>query len=378
MVRKSFFGNPAVRALTIAAFGIGSIAISGTFALAQTPGFYESDSPDVMVDLSVIDGGSDRASAGMGALAPAPGVAGRLLVPGAQPPASQLYVKPSAGAAAAPAPEKGRVALTPPAKGPGMPPADAPASMLNVPAKKSQPAAAPAAAKPETAKPEAAKRVASAPAEPKTPPAPKVATPAPAKPAVTASAAPPPPAIRKPEAAGTVPAKPAAAVPPPPAVEKPAAEKPTVAQSSQSPVMAVPVPPPAPPGAPQATAPQAEPPKQVASLPKADVAVQPGKSLQVVFEASGSKLTDQARTELKGLLQGILDKPDLRLQLLAYAGGESLSSSKARRLSLSRALAVRSYLIENGLRSTRIDVRALGNKTTEEPNNRVDVNVVER
>ena len=58
--------------------------------------------------------------------------------------------------------------------------------------------------------------------------------------------------------------------------------------------------------------------------------------------------------------------------------GESLSSGKARRLSLSRALSVRSFLIENGVRSTRIDVRALGNKTAEEPSNRVDVTVAER
>lgn len=49
-----------------------------------------------------------------------------------------------------------------------------------------------------------------------------------------------------------------------------------------------------------------------------------------------------------------------RLQLKAYAEGTGSDTSKARRLSLSRALAVRSFLIENGLRSTRIDVRALG------------------
>ena len=42
------------------------------------------------------------------------------------------------------------------------------------------------------------------------------------------------------------------------------------------------------------------------------------------------------------------------------------------------ALAIRSFLIENGVRSTRIDVRALGNKTSEEPLNRVDLNVSER
>ena len=56
-----------------------------------------------------------------------------------------------------------------------------------------------------------------------------------------------------------------------------------------------------------------------------------------------------------------------RLQLLAYAAGAENESSKARRLSLSRALAVRSYLIAEGVRSTRIDVRALGNKTEAEP-----------
>ena len=66
------------------------------------------------------------------------------------------------------------------------------------------------------------------------------------------------------------------------------------------------------------------------------------------------------------------------MQLMAYAGGDGLSASKARRISLSRALAVRSYLIESGVRSTRIDVRALGNKTSTAPVNRVDVMVVER
>jgi outer membrane protein OmpA-like peptidoglycan-associated protein len=47
-------------------------------------------------------------------------------------------------------------------------------------------------------------------------------------------------------------------------------------------------------------------------------------------------------------------------------------------LSLSRALSVRSYLTEVGVRGNRIDVRALGNKVSDEPMNRVDVVVVER
>jgi outer membrane protein OmpA-like peptidoglycan-associated protein len=49
-----------------------------------------------------------------------------------------------------------------------------------------------------------------------------------------------------------------------------------------------------------------------------------------------------------------------RLQVVAYAASQGNNSSAARRLSLSRALAVRSYLIDKGIRSTRIDVRAMG------------------
>ena len=64
------------------------------------------------------------------------------------------------------------------------------------------------------------------------------------------------------------------------------------------------------------------------------------------------------------------------MQLLAYAGEPNLTASKARRLSLSRALAVRSYLIKKGVRSTRIDVRALGNKTNLGAPNRVELKII--
>jgi outer membrane protein OmpA-like peptidoglycan-associated protein len=137
----------------------------------------------------------------------------------------------------------------------------------------------------------------------------------------------------------------------------------------------------APPPAPKAVAAI---PKKAPATPKPAVTstiapLVPGKqALQVVFGESASKLPNAAKPNLKTLADRLTKQPNLRLQLLAYAGGSSLPSSKARRLSLSRALAVRSFLIENGVRSTRIDVRALGNKTTEEPLHRVDMNVAER
>ncbi len=68
----------------------------------------------------------------------------------------------------------------------------------------------------------------------------------------------------------------------------------------------------------------------------------------------------------------------LRVQLLAYASAQSGSVSQARRLSLSRALAARSSLIDKGVKSTRIDVRALGNKSESGPADRIDIIVTRR
>jgi len=118
--------------------------------------------------------------------------------------------------------------------------------------------------------------------------------------------------------------------------------------------------------------------KQQASLPQATAQAETGKKLRVSFSQDQTKLPANAKQPLIALATSLKGTVNQRLQLMAYAGGPLLTSSLARRMSLSRALAIRSFLIENGVRSTRIDVRALGNKTTEEPFNRVDLNVTER
>ncbi|MCW8952260.1 MAG: OmpA family protein, partial [Rhodospirillales bacterium] len=163
------------------------------------------------------------------------------------------------------------------------------------------------------------------------------------------------------------PDKPMALTPPPP---PPAMDKPPVASAP------VPPPPPASTAAPEtATDKPAE--TQTASLPPASAAA-PGIALQVLFTDTASKLPGDREAELKKLAADIKEDTNIRVQLLAYAGGESLSSSKARRLSLSRALSVRAFLINEGIRSTRIDVRALGDKVPDGDPNRVDVSILER
>lgn len=315
-----------------------STALAGPAAWAQTSS-YDTGSDPVSVDLSVID---DAGRGGGLPPAAAPsyghdlGSGENLRVPGARAPVSQLHVQVPGGRSSSPA---ARAARSTPA------PAPAPAA---VPRK--EVATAPAEPKAEAPAPSkmpetAPKKPDSAPArlepEAKTPPAPEK------KPAETA-------------AKETVPA-------PPP---EPAPTASTSA-SEQS------APPPAPEAAP-APEPAAKPASPEPQTAATDATGNGQGSLRLDFAADETKLPGNAAADLGKLAEQLAAKEDLRVQLLAYAGGDELSASKARRISLSRALSVRSFLIDKGVRSTRIDVRALGDKTDEEPKNRVDVEVVER
>ncbi len=79
-----------------------------------------------------------------------------------------------------------------------------------------------------------------------------------------------------------------------------------------------------------------------------------------------------AQTSLQRVADQIANT-ERRIQINAYAAGTQETVSAARRLALSRALNVRSYLIEQGVRSTRIDVRAIGLPEDTGPADRVDI-----
>ncbi|MBN8196796.1 OmpA family protein [Thalassospira povalilytica] len=96
------------------------------------------------------------------------------------------------------------------------------------------------------------------------------------------------------------------------------------------------------------------------------------------FAADSFELTGQAKSALDQVISAMNKDDSLRIQLQAYAQGDGANASKARRLSLSRALQVRSYLIDQGVRSTRIDVRALGANVPSGPADRVDIKTVQR
>ena len=177
-----------------------------------------------------------------------------------------------------------------------------------------------------------------------------------------------------------------------PAVQKSAPAIPfTFGEDSGAPPPAAPSAPPGPSRA-QATPHSREtktaslPPKPVISVP-AKPAREPGRAKDDVHAGlakRGAVLFDKGVSNpspsqfdgvklLAGDLSAAVEAGRGPVQLDAYAGTPGDKSSDARRLSLRRAIAVRQLLIDNGVPSDRIVVRAMGGTDDNGPKDRVDV-----
>lgn len=283
-----------------------------------------------------------------------------------------------------PPPERGvtgqRVTLTPPSRKSVKPAPQRTATKQPAPRK-------PATSTAKAASPaKAAKPVAKAAAPKPTPPAPvmtEIVTPA------TVSEVPPPPepidiVMPEPVAAPMPKAVKAPAPTPAPAVAKsaPSAAAPRdlvpatlvapAATPKEQPLETAP--------APRNPPPEARPaaPPQMASLVPLPSSTQAARAaVRIPFAGEAAVLPESAKNDLKQIAGTLTKDQALRVQVMAYAGGGE-DASKARRVSLSRALAVRTYLIEQGIGSTRIDVRALGNVAEGGPADRVDVVMLNR
>ena len=192
-------------------------------------------------------------------------------------------------------------------------------------------------------------------------------------------------AVQQPVKAPTAPApkpmplkKVAKATPTPILTSKPVPAKQVEKTAAPAPKKAMSPAPPPPPPPKIAAVPKPEASSEQASAKSQSIKIAPGQSIRIVFDEAATKLPDSVKDYLRKLADGVHDKKDLSLRLMAYADAEGLSASKARRLSLSRALSVRSFLIESGVRSTRIGVMALGSKTPDNPKNRVDISIAKR
>lgn len=94
--------------------------------------------------------------------------------------------------------------------------------------------------------------------------------------------------------------------------------------------------------------------------------------LSIKFLSTETAVPLAAEADLKKLASRLKDSK-ARVNLIAYAAGTSDKATTARRVSLSRALAIRAYLIEHDIDKLRINVQAEGDKNPNGDPDRVDI-----
>ena len=202
-----------------------------------------------------------------------------------------------------------------------------------------------------------------------------------AAPDTMAAATPPPPPPPKPRKPKPAPTRTAAATPPPPTTNAPtggAADLSSLPEDSAARLAGFPSSPapakPAKPPKPTRTASATPPPANTTPPP----AMEAGLSIQatVPFGAGASSPSNSDVNAVHALatsLKGSLNSGASRVQLQAFGGAKGDKGSEARRLSLKRALVIRELLIEDGVPSEKIDVRAMGGVDDNGAPDRVDV-----
>jgi outer membrane protein OmpA-like peptidoglycan-associated protein len=95
--------------------------------------------------------------------------------------------------------------------------------------------------------------------------------------------------------------------------------------------------------------------------------------VRLVFQGGGTELTPEDEAAIRDLAHAIPDPDVSSINVVAYASGKPDDASTARRLSLSRGMAVRSVLLASGVPSAQIYVRALGATAADGPADQVDL-----
>jgi outer membrane protein OmpA-like peptidoglycan-associated protein len=337
-VSKTFIGIPvfAMSAQQSSKFLLRAALLGSALALAASPAVAQS-SNDVTVDLSAIDGAPVQPPTGRIVLRPPSGTKAVSSSQGRtvklRPPQAKAATKVAKAAEPEPRVESRAEPITP---APTPPPAKT--------------AEAPKAPAPVTAPAETP--VSTAPARPVTPPPTKTAeapkAPAPSAPVSTPTST---PTTSAPTTSGGTPS--AAAV--------------KSAQQDQA-----------------GPAPFALPDKQqTAAVPPPSTQTQSAAeemstALSVPFAAGVTDIDVASQGSVKDLAKRMASDKSLRVQLMAYASDPDKNTSKARRLALDRAIAIRNLLIDGSVERTRIEVRALGDQGEGGNLDRVDAVIVKR
>jgi len=100
-----------------------------------------------------------------------------------------------------------------------------------------------------------------------------------------------------------------------------------------------------------------------------------GGGMRVLFSPESSDLNEDSLKSVETYANTLKDQPEKRIILTAYATLPGDDISMPRRISLARALAIRSIFIKAGVATTRLYPRAMGrpDKGDTSPADRLDI-----
>lgn len=117
--------------------------------------------------------------------------------------------------------------------------------------------------------------------------------------------------------------------------------------------------------------------ERIAALPPQNAAPANPNLTTIPYISGESRIEDHVRQTIEQRILSKLMKDDTaRLQIRSYASSTDENISNARRISLTRALSIRTYLLSKGIEPQRLDIRALGSQTNQTPLDRVDLLIV--
>lgn len=117
---------------------------------------------------------------------------------------------------------------------------------------------------------------------------------------------------------------------------------------------------------------------ETASLVEPEKTPSPPDQFTIPYGTGDSDIPERANDNLRLLAARMVKDTDLRVEFIAYASDPDESVSRSRRLSLARAVNVRKMLLDSGVDSSRVNLRALGEQSGDGDPDRIDVIVTTR
>ena len=109
------------------------------------------------------------------------------------------------------------------------------------------------------------------------------------------------------------------------------------------------------------------------TLPSLTLQRDPLESFSIVSYTQGdTSVPFASRNRLRNLAKAIQDESGKKVEIISYAT-EGIDGTSARVLSFARAVAVRKYLVNNGMNQSAIEIRSIANQDNTD---RVDVNIL--